>query len=64
MLGICWDVSFDRIVIHFDEITAVARVLTPRKRNIISLAGMFYDPFGFLAPGVVCFKIFFQNSVK
>ena len=61
VLGVRWDTFSDQFVVNLDEIASTARVLTPTKRNIVSLVGRIYDPLGFLAPVVVCFKIFFQQ---
>jgi hypothetical protein len=50
ILGICWDVTSDRFIFNFDDIAEQASKMEPTKRNVISLAGQFYDPLGFLAP--------------
>ena len=56
-----WNVSSDQIVFSLDELAEQARRLEPIKRNVISLIGRFYDPLGFLAPIVVCYKVFMQS---
>ena len=64
MLGIRWNLSTDRLLIGFEEIVAAARALTPTKRSIVSLVGLFYDPIGFLAPVVIHFKIYLQELCR
>lgn len=49
ILGICWDVVSDRLIFNFGDIAKQASKMKPMKRNVISLAGRFYDPLGFLA---------------
>lgn len=61
VLGVRWDTYSDQFVVDLGGIISTARVLTPTKRNIVSLVGRIYDPLGFLAPVVVPFKIFFQE---
>ena len=61
VLGVCWDTTTDRLLINLEEIASIAKALTPTKRSIVSLAGRFYDPIGYLAPVVVQFKIFLRE---
>ena len=48
----------DQFVVNLNEISSIARGLEPTKRSIVSLVGRFY---GFLAPVVIHFKMFFQE---
>ena len=46
------------------EIANYARDLQPTKRIVVSVAGKFYDPFGFLSSIIIEFKLFFQELCK
>ena len=61
VLGVRWKSVTDRLV---QEIAEVARDLSPTKRNVISVIGMFYDPLGFLSPITIRFKVFKQELCK
>ena len=61
ILGICWNISSDRFIFSFDDIAEQASEMEPTKRNVISLAGRFYDPLGFLAPVTIRLKVLFQK---
>lgn len=61
VLGVAWNVSADQIIFTLEEIADQARRLNPTKRNVTSVIGRFYDPLGFLAPVVICFKVFMQS---
>ncbi len=61
VLGVCWDIGADRIVVAFDEIAHAAGALEPTKRNIVSLVGKFYDPLGLISPVIVQYKMLFQE---
>ena len=60
VLGIRWDPQTDQLIQSLEDIAGLARTLEPTKREIVSLVGKFYDPFGLLSPVVVNFKIFLQ----
>ncbi len=60
ILGICWDVTSDRFIFNFDDIEQASK-MEPTKRNVISLAGRFYDPLGFLALVTIRPKVLFQK---
>ena len=64
VLGVRWDMSTDQLTVNLDEIASAVTSLTPTKRNIISLVGMFYDPLRYLAPVVVHFKIILRELCK
>ena len=64
VLGVPWDAHTDSLVISFGELASLTRHLIPTKRNLVSLAGKFFDPLGFLSPFVVSFKILLQDLCK
>ena len=43
------------------SLALAATSLEPTKRSVVSLVGRFYDPLEFLAPVVICFKMFIQE---
>ena len=61
VLGVIWNPSSDSLVFDLSDLSAVADNLQPTKRNLVSLIGRFYDPLGYLAPGIIKYKIFFQR---
>ena len=54
----------DALIFDLTEIANFARDLEPTKRNVVSVAAKFYDPFGFLSPVVIEFKLFFQELCR
>jgi len=58
-----WCVKTDQFVFEFTEI-AIAALLSPTKRNVISIIGCFYDPLGFLSPITIRFKVFMQELCR
>ena len=64
VLGVPWDAHTDSLVISFGELASLTQHLIPTKRNLVSLAGKFFDPLGFLSPFVVSFKILLQDLCK
>ena len=45
----------DVLIFDLTEIANFARNLKPTKRNVVSVAAKFYDPFGFLSPIIIEF---------
>ena len=64
VLGIRWNPLKDVFMFDLTEIASYARDLQPTKRNVVSVAAKFYDPFGFLSPIIIEFKLFFQELCK
>ena len=61
ILGVLWNPQTDRFNFSVSDIAQAAPIVEPTKRNVISVAGRFYDPLGFLAPVVLRFKLLFQK---
>ena len=61
ILGVGWEPTTDRLTFDTGDMARLASTLEPTKRNVISIIGRFYDPFGFLAPVIIRFKVFFQE---
>ena len=61
VLGVAWNPSNDSLVFDLSDLSRIAIDLQPTKRNVVSLIGRFYDPFGYLAPITIRFKILFQK---
>ena len=64
VLGVRWNPLKDAFIFDLTEIANYARDLQPTKRNVVSVAAKFYDPFGFLSPIIIEFKLFFQELCK
>ena len=64
VLGVHWNPMKDALIFDLTEIANFARDLEPTKRNVVSVAAKFYDPFGFLSPVVIEFKLFFQELCR
>ena len=54
----------DQFVFEFTEKANAALLLSPTKRNVISIIGRFYDPLGFLSPITIRFKVFMQKLCR
>ena len=61
VLGVPWNTTCDCLIFDISELAQVATKLLPTKRNVVSLAGRFYDPLGFLTPVTIRFKLLFQR---
>ena len=61
VLGDTWNPHNDTLIFDLSELSLAANNLQPTKRNLVSLIGRFYDPFGFLAPVTVKYKVLFQK---
>ncbi|XP_068670171.1 uncharacterized protein [Montipora foliosa] len=64
VLGIRWNPLKDVFMFDLTEIASYARDLQPTKRNVVTVAAKFYDPFGFLSPIIIEFTLFFQELCK
>ena len=62
VLGVRWNPMKDALIFDLTEIANFARDLEPTKRNVVSVAAKFYDPF--LSPVVIEFKLFFQELCR
>ena len=62
VLGVRWNPLKDVFIFELTEIANYARDLQPTKRNVVSVAAKFYDPFGFLSPIIIEFKLLFQEN--
>ena len=61
VLGVCWDLASDQLVMSLEDVASAASDLEPTKRAIVSLVGRIYDPLGLLSPIVIQLKIFIQE---
>ena len=61
ILGVSWNVASDRFLFNLSGIARLATELDPTKRNIVSLVGRFYDPFGYLSPITIRLKVLIQD---
>ena len=61
ILGVSWNTHSDSLVFDFQELAKLADKFKPTKRNIVSLAGCFYDPLGAVSPVIIRFKILMQE---
>ena len=50
VLGVRWNPLKDEFIFELTEIANYATDLQPTKRNVVSVAAKFHDPFGFLSP--------------
>jgi len=51
----------DGLIFDFNELAILIQGTEPTKRRIGAIATKFYDPIGFVAPVIVCFKMLFQE---
>ena len=51
----------DELIFDFNELAILIQGTEPTKRRIVAIATKFYDPIGFVAPVIVCFKMLFQE---
>jgi len=58
ILGVTWNFVNDELVF---ELHKLIKETEPTKRSIVAIATRFYDPIGFVAPVIICFKMLFQE---
>jgi len=61
ILGVVWNFVNDELVFDLSELAALIQDTEPTKRRIVAVATKFYDPIGFMAPVIICFKMLFQE---
>lgn len=64
VLEVHWNPMKDILTFDLAEIANYATDLKPTKRNVVSIAAKFYDPFGSLSPIIIEFKLFFQEVCR
>ena len=64
VLGVCGNPLNDKFIFDLTEIANYASDLQPTRRNVVSVAAKFYDPFGLLSPIIIEFNLFFQELCK
>ena len=64
ILGIRWNFIEDNFIFDLTEVGMQAAGVRPTKRNVVSIAGRFFDPLGFYSPSIVQFKMFLQELCK
>ena len=64
VLGVHWNPTKDILIFDLAEIANYARDLKPTKRNVVSIAAKFYDPFGSLSAIIIELKLFFQEVCR
>ena len=64
ILGVLWDEIDDSFIFDFKEVVELSQTLSARKRNILKILSMFFDPIGILQPLVINLKILFQKVGK
>ena len=63
VLGVRWNPMKDLLIFDLTEIANFARDLEPTKRNVVSVAAKFYDPFGFLSPIIIGWEAPWNNEL-
>ena len=58
ILGVLWNPESDQLIF---DVANLANHRCPTKRNLVSLIGKFYDPLGFLSPGIIRFDMLLQK---
>ena len=53
VLGVPWNSESDQLIFDVTHLARLAINLHPTKRNLVSLIGKFYYPFGFLSPVII-----------
>ena len=61
ILGVVWNFVNDEPIFDLNELAILIRGTEPTKRRIVAIATKFYDPIGFVAPVIICFKMLFQE---
>ena len=57
ILGVTLNFVNDELI--FNELAIQIKGTEPTKRSIVAIATKFYDPIGFVAPVIICFKTLF-----
>ena len=61
ILGVTWNFVNDELIFNLNELAMQIKGTEPTKRSIVAIATKFYDPIGFVAPVIICFKTLFQE---
>ena len=61
ILGLGWNISRDNFCVDFNELIQFVNTLPPTKRSLLRVTAKVYDPFGFISPFTVSFKVIFQQ---
>ena len=61
ILGVVWNFVNDELIFDLNELAILIRGTESTKRRIVAIATKFYDPIGFVAPVIICFKMLFQE---
>ena len=61
ILGVTWNFVNDELIFDLNELAIQIKGTEPTKRRIVAIATKFYDPIGFVAPVIICFKMLFQE---
>ena len=61
MLGINWDLANDKFIFDFNNVIDAAEKLNVKKRNILKLGAMFFDPLGIISHLVLQAKLIFKE---
>jgi len=64
ILGVTWNFVNDELVFDLNELAILIKGTEPTKRSIVAIAMKFYDPIGFVAPVIICFKMLFQQLLN
>ena len=61
MLEINWDLAKDKFIFEFNNVIDAAEKLNVKKRNILKLSAMFFDPLGIISHLVLQAKLIFKE---
>ena len=61
ILGMKWDVEWDRITFSIRQLAETSNGRTVTQRNVLSLTAKIYDPLGMISPVTIMLKVFLQR---
>ena len=64
VLGVSWDTNKDELLFEFSYLFDATNCAEVTKRQLVSMAGRFYDPLGFIQPVVIKFKVLIQELCR
>ena len=60
ILGVTWN-FVNELIFNLNELAIQIKGTEPTKRKFVAIATKVYDPIGFMAPVIICFKTLFQE---
>ena len=64
VLGLKCNYESDELLLTFDKLIELSKIMTPTKRNLLKLSASLFDQLGIVSPVSVRMKILLQETCK